>query len=235
MKAVLLFDIDGTLVLTGGAGRRAMMRAFARLHGRDDVFEGMTFAGMTDRAIVRHGLRRVGPELEQMDDRELEPKIDQALDEYVALLDGELEHGAGYRVLPGVTALLESLNHTPNVAVGLGTGNIKRGAYAKLARGGLDRAFAFGGFGCDAEDRAELLEAGARRGRERLGVRECRVIIIGDTPKDVEAALAIGATCVAVETGSYTADTLRELGAHRVFKTLEAPGVREALVDGGIG
>ncbi|HVH45574.1 MAG TPA: HAD family hydrolase, partial [Labilithrix sp.] len=196
MGTVLLFDIDGTLVSTGGAGRRAMVAAFANLHGHDRVFEGTSFAGMTDRAIARHGLRELMAEISEAD-------IDRALDGYLTLLEAELAKADGYRVLPGVMKLLASLHGTPDVALGLGTGNVRRGAYAKLARGGLDGAFTFGGFGCDAEDRVELLRAGARRGADLLGrsLERCRVVVIGDTPKDVAAAKGLGARCVGVGTG----------------------------------
>src|SRR4051812_48874601 len=103
MHTVLLFDIDGTLVLTGGAGRRAMVGAFATLHGREDVFEGLSFAGMTDRAIVRHGLRAVAEDV-------TEAAIDDTLDGYLGLLAIELGKANSYRVLPGVEKLLASLH-----------------------------------------------------------------------------------------------------------------------------
>ena len=226
MGTVLLFDIDGTLVSTGGAGRRAMVGAFASLHGRHDVFEGVSFAGMTDRAIARHGLRTVLHEITDVE-------IDRALETYLGLLEAELAKADGYRVLPGVVALLDSIRGEPDVAVGLGTGNVRRGAYAKLARGGLDGAFTFGGFGCDAEDRTELLRAGARRGAEALGVPldRCRVVVIGDTPKDVSAAQGIGARCIGVGTGGYSPTALAGCGAHRAFPTLEHEDVRAALFD----
>ncbi|HSO32352.1 MAG TPA: HAD hydrolase-like protein, partial [Labilithrix sp.] len=119
----------------------------------------------------------------------------------------------------------------PKIALGLGTGNVKRGAYAKLARGALDAPFAFGGFGCDAEDRTELLRVGAGRGAAALGVplADCRVVVIGDTPKDVAAARGIGAECIGVGTGGFAPAALRDLGAQNAFATLEEDGVREAL------
>lgn len=244
MSTVLLFDIDGTLVSTGGAGRRAMIGAFAEL-GAPGALDGVSFAGMTDRAIARAGLRALTAEV-------TESAIDRVLDAYLARLEAELgrsegreatddgprgaaEDGARYRVLPGVPALLASVRDLPGVAVGLGTGNVRRGAYAKLARGALDAAFAFGGFGCDAEDRVELLRAGARRGAERLGapLEACRVIVIGDTPKDVAAARGIGARSVGVGTGGYAPADLAACGAHHVFATLAEDGVRGALLDDG--
>lgn len=111
MATVLLFDIDGTLVSTGGAGRRAMVGAFTNLHARDDVFAKLSFAGMTDRAIVRHGLALVAS------GAVTEDAIDRLLAEYLRLLAEELPRSSGYRILPGVAALLERLRDEPDVAV----------------------------------------------------------------------------------------------------------------------
>jgi phosphoglycolate phosphatase len=231
---VLLFDIDGTLVDTGGAGRRSMVGAFLDVTGRDDACAKMVFAGMTDRAIGREGLRAAGLE-------PTEALIDAVLDAYLTRLAAEVAASEGYRLMPGVVETLAWLAELAErgasgagggVAVGLGTGNVERGAYTKLARGAIDRAFTFGGFGSDAEDRAELLAVGARRGAESLGVatEACRVVVIGDTPKDVDAALRMGAECIGVATGGYTAATLAGHGAHWSFETLLADGVRDALV-----
>jgi phosphoglycolate phosphatase len=222
---VLLFDIDGTLVATGGAGRRSMVEAFAALYARADVFDGLSFAGMTDRAIVRHGVVTATGACD-------EAAIDRALDAYLANLEREVATGDGYRVFPGVHEIVAAMRAIPGVAVGLGTGNVRRGAYTKLARGGLHDDFPFGGFGCDAEDRVELLRTGARRGAEALGVavEECRVVVIGDTPKDVAAANGLGAECVAVGTGGFAPAMLLELGASCAFATLAEPGVRQALL-----
>lgn len=226
VHTVFLFDIDGTLVLTGGAGRRAMVRAFTTVHRRADIFDGLSFAGMTDRAIVRHGLRAVGEGLDHDDG------IDRILEAYLTHLETELASADDYRVLPGVKAVLDVLATKPNVAVGLGTGNIRQGAYAKLRRGELAGAFPFGGFGCDAEDRVQLLRRGAERGAEQLGAKleECRVVVIGDTPKDVAAAQGLGAVCIGVGTGGFTPDTLRACGAPHAFDTLEEAGVAAALL-----
>lgn len=223
---VLLFDIDGTLVATGGAGRRAMVSAFGEVHARTDVFDGLSFAGMTDRAIVRHGLEAATG---ACDDR----TVDRVLDAYLARLESELRSGSGYRVFPGVYEVLARVRGTEQVAIGLGTGNVKRGAYAKLAPGKLDAAFGFGGFGCDAEDRVEVLRAGAQRGAEALGVPvdDCRVVVIGDTPKDVAAATGIGAACIGVGTGGFAPAALLEVGATAAFATLAEAGVVDLLLD----
>jgi phosphoglycolate phosphatase len=222
---VLLFDIDGTLVATGGAGKRAMVAAFAELHASPQVFEGFNFGGMTDRAIVRHGVVAARGACD-------EAEIDRALDAYLLHLERELAERKGYVVYPGVREVLAAVRDVAGVAVGLGTGNIKKGAYAKLAPGDLHGSFAFGGFGCDHEDRGELLRAGARRGAEALGVPldDCRVVVIGDTPRDVAAAQKIGAECIGVGTGGVATAKLVELGAKTAFATLEDPGVRDALL-----
>src|SRR5690606_4702367 len=122
----------------------------------------------------------------------------------------ELCGSLGYGVYPGVSEVLAALEGHEAIAVGLGTGNVEIGARAKLRPGSLDEHFAFGGFGCDHEDRAQLIEMGAVRGAARLDVaREaCRVIIVGDTPHDVTAARAIGAECVVVRTGWSTLEDL---------------------------
>ena len=225
---VFLFDIDGTLLLTGGAGRRSMRGAFDDVYGPGgSAALDFSFAGMTDRAIVRTGIQaaRAG----SADDA----AIDHLLEVYLARLHDEVPKADSYRVLPGVAGVLAWLaSEVERIAIGLGTGNVKRGAYAKLARGSLDAAFGFGGFGCDAEDRAALLRVGAERGAAALGLpfAECRVVVIGDTPKDVAAAHAIGAECIGVGTGGFEPDALLELGAHRAFATREHAGVRDALV-----
>jgi len=226
---VYLFDIDGTLISTGGAGRKAMEGAFRDLHGAaGPPAVEFSFSGMTDRAIVRAGLAA-------LEHHAPDPAaIDRVLDRYLVRLADEVVATTSYRVHPGVLGTLAWLKDASRIAIGLGTGNVKKGAYAKLARGALDGSFGFGGFGCDAEDRIELLRVGAGRGAEALGVAlaECRVVVIGDTPKDVAAAHGIGADCIGVGTGGFEPRTLLELGAYTAFATLEDEGVREALLSG---
>ncbi len=226
---VFLFDIDGTLILTGGAGRRAMEGAFRALYGdRGPAAVQFHFGGMTDRAIARAGIRSAG------DGEPDSVAIEKVLDAYVTRLGAEVERSDQYRVLPGVHDVLARLAEGPRerIALGLGTGNIKRGAHTKLARGGLHETFSFGGFGCDHEERGELLRVGAERGMAMLGVAraDCRVVVIGDTPKDVAAAKAIGAECIAVGTGGFAASELVALGAEHGFDDLTAASVLEALL-----
>lgn len=221
---VLLFDIDGTLVSTGGAGKRARERGFMAATGRSDGSDGFSVFGMTDRQIARTGLQALGlPATEQA--------IQAVCDGYLQALAEELPKAAAYTVLAGARELLDALHNRPQLAVGLGTGNVRLGAQLKLDRGGLWRYFSFGGFGCDSEDRAELILAGARRGAASLGAElpQCRVWVIGDSQRDVAAAQANGFDSLAVATGGTDADTLRACGATCVVASLADPALVELL------
>lgn len=222
---VLLFDIDGTLITTGGAGRRAIERAFERLHARRDACDGISFGGMTDRAIARGGLSAIGAPCD-------ERAIDELLAAYVAILEEEVALATTYRIHQGIEPALDAALGRDACAIGLGTGNIRHGARLKLTRVGIYERFAFGGFGCDHEDRAELLRMGAARGAEQLKapLAECRVVVIGDTPKDVAAAKAIGAESIAVATGFFSAEALAVTSPTHLFADLAAPGAVEVLL-----
>jgi phosphoglycolate phosphatase-like HAD superfamily hydrolase len=222
---VLLFDIDGTILSTGGAGRRAIARAFERCTGRGDACTSFSFAGMTDRAIVRTGYAAIGREVAEAD-------IDALIAVYVEILAEEMAATANARVHDGILAALDAAAVRAGFAVGLGTGNVRAGARAKLTRVGLHERFAFGGFGCDHERRDELLRIGATRGAASLGapLEACRVVVIGDTPKDIAAAKAIGAESIAVATGGHDLAELTGCGPTHVFQDLTAPGALSALL-----
>jgi phosphoglycolate phosphatase-like HAD superfamily hydrolase len=224
---IALFDIDGTLLRAGGAGRRAVELALCEV--LDDIdgnvsLESVEFAGRTDPWIVRMALMQYGVTAD-------DALIHEVLRRYVAHLPRELELASAFEVLPGVLSLLAELTARPDVVLGLGTGNTEPAAYAKLARGGLDSFFSFGGFGSDHTDRAELLRAGLKRGLEQTGARSgvAHVVVIGDTPHDVAAAQAIGAHCVAVSTGGYDGPTLEAAGAPVVVSDLRSAAVRLAF------
>lgn len=225
---VLLFDIDGTLITTGGAGRRAMDRAFQKRHGRKDACS-FPLDGMTDRMIIRAGLEAVGAE-------PTPEEIDAVIKTYVEILEEEVRAAdmRRYIVHPGMHEALDRALQDARFAVGLGTGNVREGARVKLSRVGIHDRFSFGGFGCDADARADLIRIGAERGAAKLGVplTECRVVIIGDTPKDVAAAKAIGAETVGVGTGAYTAEQLIEVGAEAAFRDLLEAGAIERVLYG---
>ena len=221
---VLLFDIDGTLLHAGGAGRRAVVRVFGERFARHEVFEDVRFHGMTDRAIVRGGLLRAGRAAD-------EAAIDAICTAYLGALADEVPRAADFRIMPGAAALLDALAGRPGLAVGLGTGNLRDGARIKLEHARLYHHFPFGGFGCDAEERAVLLRIGAERGARHLGraLEDCRIIVIGDTPKDVAAAQAIGADSLTVQTSGFERAELLAAGATWAFPDLAAEGVLAAL------
>jgi phosphoglycolate phosphatase-like HAD superfamily hydrolase len=225
---VLLFDVDGTLVTTGGAGRRAIERAFEALHGRRDATHSFPFDGMTDRGIVRQALVAIGQEV-------TDARIDQLLAHYLECLQEEiaLAEAQRYRVHPGMREAVAA-GLAAGMAVGLGTGNVERGARLKLQRVGLSEQFSFGGFGDDHELRPELIRAGAQRGAARLGVAlaQARVVVIGDTPRDIDAAVAIGAECIGVGTGHWTVEQLKAHGATWAFADLTDPAALDALLVG---
>jgi phosphoglycolate phosphatase-like HAD superfamily hydrolase len=222
---VLLFDIDGTLITTGGVGRKAIEVAFERRYGRRDACS-FPFDGMTDKLIARLGLEALGVEATAAE-------IDALLADYVEVLRLEVAaaDSAVYRLHAGMVNAVEAGQRAGH-AVGLGTGNVREGARVKLERVDVYRYFAFGGFGCDAEERPLVIRRGAERGAERLGkpLAECRVVVIGDTPKDVAAAQAIGAESIGVGTGSFAPEALRACGATHAFTDLSAPGAIEALL-----
>jgi phosphoglycolate phosphatase-like HAD superfamily hydrolase len=222
---VLLFDIDGTLITTGGAARYALELALAEFLGRDSFEAEFSFGGMTDRAIFRRSLETAGV-------APTEPEIDRVVERYLARLDDALDRATTYRVHDGIHDVLRAVDGAPGYAVGLGTGNVEAGARIKLERVGLNPYFSFGGFGCDHELRPALIRRGAERGAERLGapLEECRVVVIGDTPKDVHAAHTNGFECVAVETGGATPEELATTGAEWRFPNLAAPGAAEAVL-----
>jgi len=224
---VLLFDVDGTLVTTDGAGRRAIERAFELRHGTKDVVS-FSFGGMTDKAIVRDGLLGLGRPFAS--EAELLAEMEATLAFYLVVL-AEVVGQAAIRIHDGMERALDLADARPEVALGLGTGNVRKGAEIKLGRVGIYHRFAFGGFGDDSIDRSTLLLAGARRGAEKLGVPlgACRVVVIGDTPKDIAGAKAIGAESIAVATGMHGLAELEACAPTAAFASLADPAAPGAL------
>lgn len=228
---LLLFDVDGTLVRVGGAGRRALERAFEEIVGVRDALQGVRLDGGTDLGIIRAGfLARVGRP--PRDDGE----VGALLDAYLGFLDEELARLSGsYRVMPGAVELTWAARASGRCAVGLATGNVEPGARKKLARAGLDEAYDFGGFGSDAELRAELVARGIEKGQavaertlgRRVPARE--VLVIGDTELDVAAARACGAVAVGVLAGSATPDALVASRPDLLVETLGDPALWSAI------
>ncbi|MFB6263747.1 MAG: HAD hydrolase-like protein, partial [Bradymonadaceae bacterium] len=154
---------------------------------------------------------------------------------YVELLPDSIEETSGYTIHPGVEELVDDLYrfHGDSLALGLGTGNIERGARLKLDPGDLNPYFDFGGFGSDAVERSELIRAGARRGSDHVDCpfADCRVVVIGDTPLDVRAARAIDAEALTVGTGGATEEELHASDPDYHFETLAEPDVRRVILD----
>jgi len=223
---ITLFDIDGTLIVTGGTGRRSVNRAFGKLYGRPDACDSFGFDGMTDRLIGRTALQAIGVEPS-------EQAIDAFIAEYLLALADEVSRSerTSFRLLPGMQAAIDAALEA-RMAVGLGTGNVREGARIKLERVGVHHHFGFGGYGCDAEVRSEVIRLGAERGAAKLGLplAQCRVVVIGDTPRDVEAAHAIGAECIGVGTGRYSVEQLVEAGADHAFSDFTTPAALAAML-----
>ena len=217
---MLLFDVDLTLVNTGGAGIRALNQATEEVLGIPEVMASVTPHGKTDPAIVREIFTHKGPSNNQV----LQHVTEDILDKYLIYLEREVLESDHYRVLPGILRLLEDVSAREDVRLGLATGNLERGARIKLERGGLNPYFEFGGFGSDAEDRTEVVLTAARRGNLGSGVDVARddTFVIGDTPKDIEAGKQAGFQTVGVATGSYSVDALAATGADVVIEDFVA-------------
>jgi phosphoglycolate phosphatase-like HAD superfamily hydrolase len=217
MKKLILFDIDGTLVLTGGAGMLALNRVIAAELGVAGGLEGIPVAGRTDRAIIADVLARHDRH-DLIDDQVLQGFCS----DYYRYLGEELARDLpGKRVLPGVSALLETLAARPDVELALLTGNLEEGARLKLAHFDLWRYFPWGAFGGDTTDRNALFPVALARARERgLEPRPEDVFVIGDTPHDVACARSGGARAIAVATGPYPVEALASTGADLVLPDL---------------
>ena len=205
--SLVLFDIDGTLLLSGGAGVRAMTRAFEEVFGVARAFDNADVAGRTDTYLLSAALARLG----LSDTPEAHAKFREA---YVPILREEIAAPPQGRtgLMPGIKPLLDALRTHEAVHVALLTGNFERAAYAKLAHFGIDEYFAWGAFGEESPDRNELARVARRRAFERAVPREAveRAVVIGDTPHDIACARAIGARVIAVATGNYSIDQLSE-------------------------
>lgn len=213
---LVLFDIDGTLIRTAGAGVRGMSDAIERLHGWRGALDGVPVSGRTDRAILTQVFDRWRTPLT---DAHIEPLRDS----YLACLAEELRGAPrdGVEVLPGVHDALDALDADAGFAVGLLTGNFEESAAIKLAHFDLWRRFRFGAFGDVHIDRRALVPVAIERARE-AGFRASDVVVIGDTPLDVDCAHAHGARAVAVATGEYSRQALAATGAEIVVDTLES-------------
>jgi phosphoglycolate phosphatase len=204
----VLFDIDGTLLVTGGAGGVAWQRAFEELHGVEADIAEHTDAGMTDPEIAAIVFREVIGREGSQEERS------KAIGCYLKHLPDAVAASQGYRVMPGIEELLPRLVDQ-GVLLGLVTGNIEAAAHVKLSRAHLNHFFGFGGYGSDSADRTEVTRAALRRGALVCGGPLARgaCIAVGDTPRDVRAGHDAGIVVVGVATGSYGVEQLRTAGA----------------------
>lgn len=228
---LLLFDVDGTLVRVGGAGRRALTRAFEAILGLKDAMNGVRLDGSTDYAIIEAAFRVHLDRVPKSQD-----EIDAITTAYLGFLDDELEKNThAYEVLPGASAIAEAACASGRCAVGLATGNIEKGARRKLERGKLNDAFAFGGYGSDAASRPALVARAIERGQAHARARLDRefskeeIFVIGDTELDVAAARAVGAVAVGVLAGCMVKEQLIASKPDLLLDSLEAPALWSAI------
>ena len=211
---LILFDIDGTLIDPGAAGRRSITRAFEELFSIKDAFGDIRMAGKTDIQIAKEGLATHGlPSNDGV--------ISSIKSEYIRILKTEIKNKRK-RLMPGVMALLDALNKRNGCRLGLLTGNIEQGARIKLGAFNLNAYFPVGAFGDDDEDRNQLLPIALKKFQQLTGITlqysDC--VVVGDTPSDVGCSKPFGAISVAVATGPYSYEALLETGADYVLKDL---------------
>ena len=214
----VIFDVDGTLLSTGGAGGRSWGRASLRLYGQEADITEFTDTGMTDPQVGTEVFRHVH-------DRDPSPaELAELISSYLWFLPDEISASEGYKVLPGARETLERMNSN-GVPVGIVTGAMEAGSHAKLGRGQLNGLLQFGGFGSDSPDRTEITLKAIERGARLLGreLRPEQCYIVGDTPKDVEAAHAAGAIAVGVASHKYTREQLAESEPEHLLDALTEP------------
>lgn len=227
MKKLILWDIDGTIIVSHGAGFRAMARALTERFGKTVDMRTIDWAGRTDSWIAGEVLRVTGlPDTPE--------NIHDFLEAYLETLPKELSTGRPGQVLPGILELLETLRARPDVVQGLLTGNLLRGAEVKLVHHKVWHYFEFGAYADDSPLRNDLGPYALRRAKERHAIDfapQC-TFIIGDTPHDIECGKVIGARTIAVATGKYS---VAELASHRptaVFQDFADPATFLRMIDG---
>jgi phosphoglycolate phosphatase-like HAD superfamily hydrolase len=221
---LILFDIDGTLIDSGGAGTRSLDLALKELFSIDNAFHGIIMAGKTDTQIIKEGLAKHGLPIEE--------SLNEVVSSYLKYLQGEINNDRKH-IKPGIIELLTGLKGKNSAALGLLTGNLEQGARIKLEPFGLNEYFSSGAFGSDDEDRNNLLPIAVERFeglfQRKIEIETC--VIVGDTPRDVECAHIYGAICIGVATGPYPIDALIDAGADYVFNDLSDHQTLRQLFD----
>jgi phosphoglycolate phosphatase len=215
-RLAILFDIDGTLINTGGAGAASWRLAFDELYGISADIGKFTDAGMTDPAVGRRTFEAV---LKRKPERREFTRLMERRNFY---LHQTVQESKGYEVLPGVNELLPKLIDG-GYMLGIVTGNVEAAAHVKLHRANLNRFFSFGGYGSDSDERGEVTRIALERASQVYGekVERDQAFSVGDTPLDVTGAHAAGIECVGVGSHHYTADQLRQAGADYAITSLE--------------
>lgn len=228
-RRLILFDIDGTLISTGGRAGRALLRALVETYGVAARTHGYSFAGKTDPQILRELLTAQG-----LSPEAIVARRDEAFARYLNHLADELVPGS-VQVLPGVREVLAALTATPGVTLGLLTGNIADGARLKLQAAGLAKLFPFGAYGSDAEDRNQLVPIARRRANQLTGwdFPGASTVVVGDAEADIQCARAGQARAVAVATGWTTREELTRLHPDALLDSLAASEALAALLNDG--
>lgn len=223
---IYLFDIDGTLISTGGAGINAMNAAFRDLIGSSSALGDLDFSGQVDHDILckvyRSKRSRAPSKME----------LGFLKTSYLRYLEVEIKRSSRFRIMPGIRDWLASLNNNPKAVVGLATGNFCDGAWIKLKYAGLSKYFSFGSFGDDEHERTKLIKKAIMMGRTRCGDKNAKVFVIGDSKNDIICGRAAGAITVAVATGRASEDDLSGYAPDFLFKDLSDYGKVEKDING---
>lgn len=214
-KRLFLWDIDGTLLLTGGAGKAAFERIFLEIYNEPFIWGNTQPDGKTDPLIIRELFTsRLGREPAADEMNTIVTLYNRAMEE-------EIPRSKKFRLLPHAHETLTKLSHIAGVLMGLATGNFETSAQAKLKRAGLSHFFGFGGFGSDSDDRLTLTRIALTRGLEKCGTKPDELYVVGDTIHDITCGLTIGAKTIAVATGQTTREKLEKAKADWVIDSLE--------------
>ncbi len=198
MKKILLFDIDGTLLLTGGCGKIALEKAFEEVLGTQNAWGDMMPDGKTDPFIIEEIAQKIL-------NRKLTSSEYTALSKlYLTYFRLEIQNATNFRLMPGIPELLSALVKKNDILLGIATGNLEEAGWLKLEHGGIRKFFRFGGFGSDSMERSEIIQAAIECGEKILGrkINAEEIYVIGDTHYDVRAAKKLGLKAIGVTTGS---------------------------------
>lgn len=222
---LFLFDIDGTLINSGGAGRKALEQVFYEMYEVEDAMEGIIPDGKTDIEIIKEILTKK-VQLEKIDDG----IIDFIVSMYVENLKNTIEN-PDYKVIDGAKEFVQKVYYSKRNIAGLATGNLEMGAKIKLKPSGLLKFFKFGAFGSDSEDRVRILQIAKERAEKIADEEIEKVYVIGDTPRDIESAKKAGFISVGVATGNYSVNELLEKEPDFLFSSLSDPDAIKLLKD----